>query len=154
MSKSQQLWFSLLTVAAVTRAGYRWPGWAEVDPGSFTLHQWVCVPLLKNLTFFPSVHSVKISSKPAGGFMRTCAADCLSMPLTSQMVGRTWTCSENESSPLLCHTGVPLAAPHLSVTLCLKYICAASVSHLGSSLAKMTQMSYCSLMFPVCPILL
>ena len=80
--------------------------------------------------------------------MRTCAADCLSTPLTSQMVGRTWTCSESESSSLLCHSGVPLAAPHLSVTLCLKYICAAAVSHLGSSLAKMTQMSYCSLMFP------
>lgn len=87
---------------------------------------------------FPSVHSVKTSSKPAGGFMRTCAAGCLSTPLTSQMVGWTWTHSESESSPLLCHTGAPLAAPHLSVTFCLRYICAASVSHLGPSPAKMT----------------
>lgn len=87
---------------------------------------------------FPSVHSVKTSSKPAGGFMRTCAAGCLSTPLTSQMVGWTWTRSESESSSLLCHAGVPLAAPHLSVTFCLRYICAASVSHPGPSPAKMT----------------
>lgn len=71
--------------------------------------------------------------------MRTFAAGCLSTPLTSQMVGWTWTCSENESSCLLWHTVVLLAAPHLSVTLCLSYICAASVSRLGSSPAKMTQ---------------
>lgn len=50
---------------------------------------------------------------------------------------------------------VLLAAPHLSVTLCLSYICAASVSRLGSSPAKMTisdalLLSYVS----ICPVLL
>lgn len=85
--------------------------------------------------------------------MRTSAADCLSTPLTSQMVGWTWTCSESESSSLLCHTGVPLAAPHLSVTLCLRYICAASVSHLGCPSAKMTVSDVLLLSYvPICPI--
>lgn len=51
--------------------------------------------------------------------MRTCVADCLSTLLTSQMVSWTWTCSESESFVLLCPTGVPLAAPHLSFKLCL-----------------------------------
>lgn len=79
--------------------------------------------------------------------MRTCAAGCLSTPLTSQMVGWTWTCSESESSSLLRHTGVPLAAPRLSVTFCLRYICAASVSHPGQ-LKCLSQMSHCSHMSP------
>lgn len=62
--------------------------------------------------------------------MKTSAADSLSTPLTSQMVGWTWACIESESSSLLSLTKVPLAASHLSFTLCLSYICAASVSHL------------------------
>lgn len=40
----------------------------------------------ENLTCLPSVCSVKISSRPAGGSTRTCAAGCLSTPLTLQMV--------------------------------------------------------------------
>lgn len=123
-----------LHVQAAAAAGFACPRW--------------------NSDLFPSVRSVKISSRPAGGFMRTSAAGCLSTPLTSQMVGWTWTCSESESSSLLYHTGVPLAAPHLSLTFCLRYICAASVSHRGLSPAKMTCLwcltaPICSCMAPI-----
>lgn len=91
--------------------------------------------LVKNLPCLSC--SVKISSEPAVGFMRTCAADCRSMPLTSQMVGLTQTRSESESSPLLCLTGRPLAdPPHLSVTRRLKCIDVASVPLPGLPLAE------------------
>lgn len=71
--------------------------------------------------------------------MRTFAADCLSTPLTSQMVGWTWTRSESESWSLLCHTGgASGSSSFVCHPLCLTYICAASVSHPGSSPAAMT----------------
>lgn len=75
-----------------------------------------------------SLHSVKISSELAGGFMRTCAADCLSTLLTSQMVGWTWARSETATFSLKSLSSVPLTAPRLLLTFCLSYICAVSVA--------------------------
>lgn len=75
-----------------------------------------------------SLHSVKISSELAGGFMRTCAADCLSTLLTSQMVGWTWARSETASLSLKSLSSVPLTAPRLLLTFCLSYICAVSAA--------------------------